>query len=181
MADLVAQTTEGDASGQTRMEFLLGMRAVPGAIAIIAAASGDSMTGMAATAWNSVSADPPMLLVCVNKGASVHEIIQRAAAFSVNLVPAEAQELVAIFSAQRGLHGADRFLDGHWASGSQGQPLLESAVASFECELVAEHVHGTHSIFIGKVGTVRRNADTQALIYLDGAFARPEILPRPVA
>jgi flavin reductase len=155
------------------------MRVVPGAIAIIATASGLDRTGMAATAWNSLCADPPMLLVCVNQSASAHELIHRAGKFSVNIVAAEEQEIVAIFSAQRGLHGADRFLDGHWDFGPEGQPLLKSAVAAFECTVAADHVYGTHSIFIGAVGAMRNAGNGEALLYRDGAFGvTADLAPR---
>lgn len=159
-------------SGADRAAFVKSMRAVPGAVAIITSASGDEKTGMAATAWNSLCADPPTLLVCVNQTASAHALIHRAGAFSVNLVPSDAAETVAIFSAQRGLNGADRFVEGHWSSGPGGQPMLDSAIVSFECELTADHTYGTHTVFIGKVGEIRSTDRGEALIYLDGAYSR---------
>lgn len=160
-----------------RGEFLLSMRTVPGAIAIVAAADGDEKTGMAATAWNSLCADPPMLLVCINRNASAHSLIQRVKGFSVNLVPSDAQETVAIFSAQRELNGRDRFLAGHWRLGSGGQPLLNGAVAAFECDFIAEHRYGTHSIFVGKVRSLERAGDIEALLHVNGGFARAERFP----
>ncbi|EIZ77806.1 flavin reductase-like protein [Novosphingobium sp. Rr 2-17] len=155
-----------------RAAFLLAMRAVPGAVAIIASSDGKEMTGMAATAWNSLCADPPTILVCINLGASVHAVIHCARRFTVNLVPSNAAETVAIFSAQRGLSGRDRFVDGQWSSSAAGQPMLNSAVVSFECDLSADHVHATHSIFIGQVGETRSNLESEALLYFNGAYGR---------
>jgi flavin reductase len=165
-----------------RAEFLLSMRNVPGAVAIIAVTDGTDKTGMAATAWDSLCADPPMLLVCVNQNASAHGLINRAQAFSVNVLAAHDRETVAIFSAQRDLSGADRFLDGCWSSGPGGQPMLENALAAFECELVGDHVHGTHSIFIGKIRAMKahvRADDMQALLYHKGGFAQAEAIVSP--
>lgn len=164
--------SEPSAEQTDRADFVLTMRAMPGTVAIIAAADGDDRTGMAATAWNSLCADPPMVLVCVNKNASVHDLIHRTGAFSLNVVSTEDPETVAIFSAQRGLQGRDRFLNGRWIAGIAGQPLLDGAKAAFECDLVADHVYGTHSIFIGQVRGSRRDDDAEALLYLDGRFAR---------
>lgn len=160
-----------------RADFIQTMRAVPGAVAIIAAADGDDRTGMAATAWNSLSADPPMVLVCVNKNASVHDFIHRAGAFSLNVMAVQDQETVAIFSARRGLQGRDRFLEGRWSVGASGQPTLNGAKAAFECALVAAHAYETHSIFIGQVRGARRDEDAETLLYLDGRFARAGHLP----
>lgn len=162
---------EIDEHGARRAQYLKAMRSVPGAVAIIASSDGDEMTGLAATAWNSLCADPPMILACVNQSASAHAVIKRAQAFSVNLVPSADREVVAIFSAQRGLNGRDRFVEGGWTMGPAGQPLLNSAVLALECKLAAEHVYGTHSIFIGEVGAIAHNSELETLLYLNGTYA----------
>lgn len=155
---------------QHRASFIEQMRSVPGAVALICAADGSERTGMAATAWNSLSADPPMLLVCVNRSASVHAMIGRSGRFSVNLLATNDIETVAIFSAQRGKQGNDRFVDGQWHTGPGGQPLLAGAVAGFECDLEASHVYGTHEIFIGRVTHADRGGGEVPLIYLNGRY-----------
>lgn len=154
-----------------RSQFLRSMRSVPGPVAIVASAAGAVRGGLTATAWNSLSADPPMLLACINRKASAHDLIQRAGAFSVNLVPKGGNELAAIFAGQRDLSGAERFLSGQWEEGPRGQPMLTDAVASFECELAGVHDYGSHSILVGRVGEMRNRCDGQALLYVDGRFA----------
>ena len=154
-----------------RGAFLRGMSTVPGSVAIIAAANGAERTGLAATAWTSLCADPPMMLACINRDASAHALIRRAGAFSLNVVPASATEIVAIFSAQRGLQGTARFVASEWTAGDLRQPLLKSAVMSAECTLEAEHVHGTHSIFIGRVKSIRQMDGLDSLLYFDRAYA----------
>ena len=154
-----------------RAAFINQMRLVPGAVAIVATATNGQRTGLAATAWNSLTADPPTLLACINRNASAHDMIESAGAFSVNLMPTQALETVAIFSAQRGLDGAARFLPGEWVDGPLGQPIFQHSIASFECTLEHMHDHGSHSILIGKVGEMQRPSVAAALLYLDGQFA----------
>lgn len=161
---------------QQRADFVAQMRAVPGAIALICASDGVTRTGMAATAWNSLCADPPMLLVCVNRTASAHPLITQGRKFSVNLLGTGDVETVAVFSGQRGLSGDARFAEGNWEAGPAGQPLFLHAVAAFECELEAAHSYGTHDIFIGRVLHTRKGAGEQPLIYLDGAYWEPKRL-----
>lgn len=161
---------------QQRADFVAQMRAVPGAIALICASDGTSRTGMAATAWNSLCADPPMLLVCVNRTASAHPLITQGRKFSVNLLGTGDVETVAVFSGQRGLSGDARFAERSWETGPAGQPLFLQAVAAFECELEAAHSYGTHDIFIGRVLHARKGAGEQPLIYLDGAYWEPKRL-----
>ena len=166
-----AEIAIGDDAESLRRRFLSQMRLVPGAVAIIACAAGEERTGLAATAWTALCADPPMLRACINRNASAHALVQRAQAFSVNLLPADHAETVAIFSAQRGLDGSARFLPDAWTTGPMGQPMLNEAVASFECMLADRHDYGTHSILIGKVGDMRSRPDAGAMLYLDGRFA----------
>lgn len=158
-------------SPDLRPAFLGAMRLVPGAIAIIATAYEGVRGGLAATAWSSLSADPPTMLACVNRNASAHDLIGRAGAFSINLLDASHTETVAIFSAQRGLSGADRFLSDEWEQGALGQPLFREAVAAFECRLEDLHDTGSHSLLIGQVSELRTRPDGRPLLYRDGAYA----------
>lgn len=165
ITDVAAMSDE-----ERRALYLTQMRLVPGAVAIIATAAGDDQTGMAATAWNSLCADPPTMLVCVNAKASAHDIIAAAGSFSINMLSVEDTETVAIFSGQRGLSGKDRFLQGQWHDGPSGQPMLTNALASFECALVDGHRYGTHTIFIGTVEAMHSQSESPALLYTAGQY-----------
>ncbi len=154
-----------------RAAFLHQMRLVPGAVAVIAAAAEGEIGGLVATAWSSLCADPPMLLACVNRSASSHDLIVRAGAFGLSLLSADHRDLVERFAGKSAASGQDRFEARMWRMGPMGQPLLRAATAVFECEITATHTHGTHSIMIGRVGDMGRTTDTEALLYFDGKFA----------
>lgn len=154
-----------------RAAFVAAMRRVPGAVAIVATGEAGMRRGLAATAWTSLTADPPTVLACVNRNASAHAAILTNRRFSINLVPTGPREVVAIFSAQRGLDGDDRFLAGAWSVSGSGQPLLNDAIVSFDCNLVGDHSQGTHSIMVGEVVGLHAATTGDALLYLDGAFA----------
>lgn len=112
-----------------------------------------------------------MLLACVNRSASAYPLVQSSGRFSINLLPRGSNELVAIFSKQRGLEGDARFLPGDWDEGSAGMPILSRAVVSFECALEGSHDYGSHSILIGRVGEMRSRSEDDALLYVNGCFA----------
>lgn len=156
---------------ESRALFLEQMRQVPGAVAVVASAREDDKGGLVATAWSSLCADPPMLLACVNRSASAHDLILDAGAFGLSLLSTEDKDVVGHFSGKGGLTGKDRFVDGLWESGPAGQPLLKVATVAFECRIEATHVYGTHTILIGRVGEMRRRAGGSALLYLDGQYA----------
>lgn len=171
MVSLRSAEANAAISAEHRATFVNQMRLVPGAVAIVATATDGQRTGLVATAWNSLTADPPTLLVCINRNASAHDMIKHAGAFSINLMPTQALETVAIFSAQRGLNGSDRFFPDEWIDGPLGQPMFQHSIASFECTLEQMYDHGSHSILIGKVGEMQRPSLSTALLYLDGQFA----------
>ena len=73
----------------------------------------------------------------------------------------------------RGQDGGERtrrFEVGHWTTLATGAPLLEDALAAFDCLVVREIEASTHTIFIGRVLAVRSNSDGAPLIFNDGRF-----------
>ena len=176
MIGMQAENNSVDASQEElRSNFLSAMRLVPSPVAIIAVAHNGQRRGLAATAWTSLSADPPTILACVNQTASAHEILRKAGAFSLNLLNHADAEIVAIFSAQRELDGNSRFQSDRWRIGSSGLPILSGSVMSLECDIVEMRKHHTHSVMIGAVRHISINPDTSSLLYIDGGFARVKI------
>lgn len=154
-----------------REAFIHRLREVPGAVAIIATNHEGQRSGLSATAWCSLSADPPTMLVCVNRSASAHDAIAATKRFSINQLAAVHDETVAIFSAQRGLSGDARFLEGEWDEGKLGTPLLRTAVTAYECAVVGHLEYQTHSVFIGQVVQVLGSGEPQhPAAYLRGAL-----------
>jgi flavin reductase (DIM6/NTAB) family NADH-FMN oxidoreductase RutF len=156
--------------GADPVAFRAGMRAVPGAVAIIATGAAGARSGMTATAVCSLSDAPPMLLVCVNASASSHPVIRARGHFTVNLLAESQSDIAARFAGAGGVKGEDRFALGDWSMLETGAPVLRDAMVGFDCDLVAEHVHATHSIFVGAVRAVVSRADAPPLLYLAGGF-----------
>jgi flavin reductase (DIM6/NTAB) family NADH-FMN oxidoreductase RutF len=69
--------------------------------------------------------------------------------------------------------GANRFTGVDWQPGATGLPLLTNALASFECEIVAEHPAGDHWIVVGRVNDLHVSPVTDPLIFFAGAFGAP--------
>lgn len=142
-----------------------------GAPVVIATGRPGERTGLTATAFCSLSDSPPTILVCVNKNASAHPVIRDTQAFSVNVLRQDQRELAACFSGQTGLKGEDRFSIGHWEVQETGAPVMADALATLDCELLQEHDHGTHSVFVGLVKAVSSDDDSGPLIYFRGNFS----------
>jgi len=101
--------------------------------------------GMTASALTALSLEPPMLLVCIDRSAAIHDLIVRAPAFSVSIL-ADDQESVARRFADPERH---EFSAEEVAAGPSGLPLVEGALAHVECARGAVLGGGDHSIVTG--------------------------------
>ena len=155
-------------------QFKLGMRTLAGAVSILTSSHAGHRYGMTATAVCSVSADPPTVLACVNRGSSTHGAISKSGAFCVNVLRFEDRELSRLFSGAHGrnLHGEARFRGGDWTRLGTGAPVLASALVAFDCRVANQLDHGTHSVFLGAVEALRIGSKGKPLLYADGQYAR---------
>ncbi len=120
--------------------------------------------GLTATAVASVTADPPRLLICVNKSGQTHGMILAAARFCVNVL-AEDQDSVAMVFAGMGGRDVDRFATGDWGVLATGAPVLQGASAVFDCRLVQAIDQSSHSILIGEVLATGQRTGADTLLY----------------
>lgn len=153
--------------------FKSGMRKFASGVALITSAAAGHRAGLVATAISSVSTAPPTLLVCINRSASAHEVIDRSEVYAVNLLAAADLDLVDVFS--KSARRAERFTSGDWQTQITGAPVLASALAAFDCKVVQRLAYETHTIFLGEVLQVRiAGQDVDPLLYMDSAFRRLE-------
>ncbi len=100
--------------------FKKGMRHLAASVTLITTKLQDQRGGLTATAVCSVSAEPPQILVCVNKTASAHDPIGEAGFFCVNILCPEHRKLAERFAGMDGIEGDDRFND--LANGRRSRP-----------------------------------------------------------
>lgn len=127
--------------------------------------------GMTASAFTSLSLNPTLVLVCIDRAATTLPILQRTGSFAVNILAAEQQDLSTAFATHgsptsNGLHEVD------YRIGELGVPLLNGALAFLECHLFAEHDGGDHVIVVGEVMQAGIEEDKQPLLYSRGRYRR---------
>lgn len=144
------------------------MRRLAASVAIVVARGDDAPIGMAATSITSLTVDPPAILVCVNRAASLHALLVPTAPLSVNLLSRRQQEVSAAFGG--GVPRDQRFGIGAWHEGPNGLPELAEAQANLSCVIDAMLAYGTHSIVIARVLQARVGELVEPLIYQDGAY-----------
>lgn len=151
-------------------QFRLGMRSLASAVNLITAAHAGHRYGMTATAVTSVSAEPPTLLVCINRKASTHGAIAKSGAFCINVLRAGHVEHSRAFSGAQ--IGEARFSPGEWTRLATGAPVLIDALVSFDCRVEKEIAHGTHTLFLGRVEHIVAGGKGRSLLYADGQYGK---------
>jgi flavin reductase (DIM6/NTAB) family NADH-FMN oxidoreductase RutF len=146
-----------------------GMRRLAAGVCLITAGRGQEYGGMIATAVTSVSAEPPTLLVCVNRSASMFGMIQETGSFCVNVLAGDALALVDIFS--NSARRDERFKTGTWTLAANGAPVCAESLVTFECRLAKVVDWHSHGIFLGEVsGVIAPGAAAAPLVYHDRRF-----------
>jgi flavin reductase len=151
-------------------QFKAGMRSLAGAVNIITSTHSGHRYGMTATAVCSASADPPTVLVCINKLASTHAAVAKGKVFCVNVLRAEDWELSTSFSGSQ--TGEGRFKSRDWTRLATGSPVLLDALVSFDCRVAKSVSHGTHTVFLGQVEQVLFGQKGKPLLYSEGQYAK---------
>lgn len=149
-------------------DYKRGMRRLAAAVNIVSTLHEGRPAGLLATAVCSVSAEPPTLLVCVNRAARTFDAIRDTGRFCVNLL-AETQGNLARQFLDR--QGPDRFSICTWSTMETGSPAIDGALVNFDCEVTETVQAGTHTVFLGRVVAIAIRPDGAPLLYHDGAYA----------
>lgn len=157
-------------AGITADSYRALMRHQAGAVTVVATEHAGMRAGLTATAFSSLSDQPPTILVCVQRTAGAHDAILAARVFSVNILAADQQVVAERFSGAGGVRGAARFDGAAWSILASGAPILDGALASLDCRLAEHHRFSTHSIFIGSVIDGRTRGEAAPLLYFRGDY-----------
>ena len=150
-----------------KKSFINAMRGVTSTVSIISAKEDGERHAMTATSVTSLSLDPPAMLVCVNKDASIHNIINFGSSFCINILSSRQMELAEVCSKSE--EGEARF---------QGKPWIEDdnfiyakqSLSNIFCECSDLVEHSSHTIFIGNVTSVLSSDEDSPLIYGSGKY-----------
>ena len=123
--------------------------------------------GLTVNSFTSVSLEPPLVLVCIEKTATAHVHFMAARGFAVNVLTEDQIDLSRHFATYMG----DRFEGLEWRPGLHGAPILDGVLASLECANFRHFDAGDHTIFVGRVERTATHAGTP-LVYFASAYRR---------
>ena len=141
-------------------------RAFPTGVTIVTAKSeSGAPAGLVVNAFSSVSMEPPMVLVCVNRSSQSHETFAAGRHIGISVL-ADNQSNEAMSFAKS---GGDKFSAVTWHDAPNGSPLIDGSAAALEMEIVQLVSAGTHTVFFGIVTSVE-TSNNAPLLYHDGKF-----------
>jgi 3-hydroxy-9,10-secoandrosta-1,3,5(10)-triene-9,17-dione monooxygenase reductase component len=131
--------------------------------------------GTTVNAFNSVSLDPPLVLITIGRERSIHPVIAATGRFAVNVLAEDGQELSDCFSGAPSRLPRSAFCDASYHLSPEGMPLLDGAVAWVVCELDRTIEAGDHTIYLGRVlDMAADDGDRWPLLYYRRRYLRIE-------
>lgn len=165
MANQVRSTVEGGDPVADPKAFRRALGNFPTGVTIITTAGVDAPAGVTANSFASVSLDPPLVLWSIGHTSRSHATFQESATFAINIL---ADDQVSVSQAFAGA-SEDKFSLVDWHKGRTGSPLIDNALAYFDCVCEARHQGGDHTIMIGRVVDFGR-AEGSPLSFSQGRY-----------
>ena len=154
-------------NSKVQEDFLMAMRGITSTVNVISAKLNDERHAMTATSVVSLSLEPPAMIICVNKEASIHNILRKDKSFVINVLSNKQQNLSELCSGSE--EGGSRFNDEGWVT--EDEIVFNSnSVSNIVCNCTAIVDHTTHSVFFGDVIEVKINNQGRALLYGSGGY-----------
>jgi flavin reductase len=148
-------------------------------VTVVTTVVDDRLHGMTANAFASVSLDPLLVLVCVDRESGLHDLLPRSKVFAVTVLGSQQEDLSVWFADRDRPSGTAQFEGVHWSPAPvSGCPVLRGGLAFLDCRVTEIHAGGDHSIFLGEVLDVGELEATEPLLYYDGGYHRLAELER---
>ena len=133
-------------------------------VTVVTTASADELYGMTVSSFASLSLNPPLVLICIDKSVPSHDMIRDSGRFVVNILEERQEHLSRRFAATAN----DKFKGVAWHSGQLGLPVLDNTLAAIECRLRDALDGGDHTIFVGEVVDAEVREGAPLLYYRRG-------------
>ena len=123
------------------------------------------LTGLTANAVSSLSLEPPLLVICVDKKAESYSCFDESKAFTVNILADDQEALSRRFA----VSGGEKFEGVAYRRGANGAPILNGALAYLECKLYAAYDGGDHTIYLGEIEEAETR-EARPLLFFRGGY-----------
>lgn len=156
-------------------DFRTAMAQFATGVTIVTALDGETPLGITVNALSSVSLDPPLVMIALDRRRFIVPAVEASGRYAVNILAEDQQWLSDCFAGANVTPGRDAFCGAAWTPGETGLPLLSGAIASLECVVVERFAVGDHLLFVGRVHAVAfPEPDAPPLLYHRRRYLRIE-------
>jgi flavin reductase (DIM6/NTAB) family NADH-FMN oxidoreductase RutF len=139
-------------------------------VTVVTTAHEGQLRGITVSAFSAVSLDPPLVLICLANESESREWIAESGVFAVNILSDEQEFLSERFAARAPIVNV-RFDGVPYHTALTGSPILDGAIAWYDCRVEAAHDGGDHTIFVGHVEAIWSGAEgKQPLVYFANRY-----------
>jgi len=147
-------------------DFKQVMRRFATGVTVVTFEGEGKLYGLTVNSFTSVSLDPMLVLICIDKRVTGYEWLQPGQAVAVNILSEKQESVSRWFATKR-----ENKFEGHsYSIGTTGAPLLDSPLAFLECRIVQAYEGGDHTIFLAEVEKAKVLSDGQPLLFFGGAY-----------
>lgn len=144
-------------------------------VSVVTTLDGERPAGITVNALSSVSLDPPLVMIALDRSRFITPLVRAHGRYAVNVLGEGQQALSDCFAHAPVSPGREEFCGAAWHAGSTGLPLLDGAIASLECTIVETFSAGDHDLFIGRVDALDTAAgSTDPLLFFRRHYLRVE-------
>lgn len=144
-------------------------------ISVVTTFDGPRPAGITVNAFSSVSLEPPLVMVALDRRRFITPMVRNAGRYAVNVLGSDQQALSDCFAHAPVSPGREDFCGAAWQPGPTGLPLIDGAIATLECTIVETFSAGDHDLFIGRVDSLEEHrSDAAPLLYYRRRYLRIE-------
>ncbi len=141
-------------------------------VTVVTVQEGNAIHGLTVNAFSSVSLEPPLVLICIERDTRTKEYLERGIGFTISIL-SETQEDLSRKFARPGMDMAERLRNESYTTHEQGGPHFDDSLAWMNCEQENQVNAGDHTIYIGRViGGNTENPGDKPLLYFDGEYQK---------
>jgi flavin reductase (DIM6/NTAB) family NADH-FMN oxidoreductase RutF len=144
-------------------------------VTVVSALDGEQPFGITVNALSSVSLEPPLVMVALDRRRFLTPIVRAVGRYAVNILSEDQQALSDCFAGAPVEPGREAFCGAAWHPGTTGLPLIDGAIATLECTVVETFSAGDHDLFIGRVDALaNEERHPMPLLYYRRRYLRIE-------
>jgi len=138
-------------------------------VTVVTTRAGDDIHGLTVNAFCSVSLEPMLVLVCIDKTSKAHALLEKSGNYAVNFLAADQEEIARRFANDQ-LAVNERFQGITHHREVSGAPVFEPSLGFLDCEIVSAHPAGDHTIFVGRVLALGEKDSQRPLLYFKSVY-----------